>query len=179
MVPDMEVGTYTITITAGGHKTFTATEVKIDAGKPYSLPIMMEAGDVKESVTVVAGADIVNQTDAQLATNIGPRQLLELPLLTATRLAFILTSAGASSNPSQNTSINGQRTSATNIVRDGVNINDNFIRSNATDFAPQRPSVDDIGEFTIATQNSADSGLGGAANARDASWREFFSRIAV
>jgi hypothetical protein len=162
VVPDMEVGTYTITVTAGGHKTFTATEVKIDAGKPYSLPIMMEAGDVKESVTVVAGADIVNQTDAQIATNIGPRQLLELPLLTRNPLALILTSAGASSNPSQNTSINGQRTSATNIVRDGVNINDNFIRSNATDFAPQRPSVDDIGEFTIATQNGADSGIGGA-----------------
>ena len=162
VVPDMDVGTYTVTVTAAGHKTFTATEVKIDAGKPYSLPIMMEVGDVKESVTVVAGADIVNQTDAQLATNIGPRQLLELPLLTRNPLALILTSAGSSSNPSQNTSINGQRTSSTNIIRDGVNINDNFIRSNATDFAPQRPSVDDIGEFTIATQNSADAGLGGA-----------------
>jgi hypothetical protein len=162
VVPDVDVGTYTVTVTAGGHKTFTATEVKVDAGKPYSLPVMMEVGDVKENVTVVAGADIVNTTDAQLATNIGPRQLLELPLLTRNPLALILTSSGSSSNPSQNTSINGQRTSATNIVRDGVNINDNFIRSNATDFAPQRPSVDDIGEFTIATQNGADAGIGGA-----------------
>src|SRR5207237_4950 len=66
VVPDMEVGTYTVTITAGGHKSFTATEVKIDAGKPYSLPVMMEVGDVKESVTVVAGADIVNTTDCHL-----------------------------------------------------------------------------------------------------------------
>ena len=162
VVPDMDVGTYTVTVTATGHKTFTATDVKIDAGRPYSLPIVMEIGDVKETVTVVAGVDIVNQTDPQLSTNIGPRQLLELPLLTRNPLALILTAPGTSSNPSQNTSINGQRTSATNIVRDGVNINDNFIRSNATDFAPQRPSVDDIGEFTIASQNSADSGIGGA-----------------
>jgi hypothetical protein len=161
-VPDLDVGTYTVTVTAPGHKTHTATEVKIDAGKEYSLSATLEVGDVSETVTVVAGADIINTTNPQLATNIGPRQLLELPLLTRNPLALILTAPGTASNPSQGTSINGQRTSSTNIVRDGVNINDNFIRSNATDFAPQRPSVDDIGEFTIASQNTADGGFGGA-----------------
>ncbi|MDX6530061.1 MAG: hypothetical protein QOH41_2351 [Blastocatellia bacterium] len=161
-VVDLDVGTYNVTVTAPGHKTHISTDVKIDVGKEYSLPVVMEVGEVSENVTVVAGADIINTTNAELATNIGPRQLLELPLLTRNPLALILTSAGTASNPSQNTSINGQRTSSTNIVRDGVNINDNFIRSNATDFAPQRPSVDDIGEFTISSQNSADAGFGAA-----------------
>lgn len=162
MVPNLDVGSYTVTVTAAGHKTYSATQVKIDTGKEYSLPITMDVGEVSESVTVVAGADIVNTTNAELATNIGPRQLLELPLLTRNPLTLILTSAGTAANPSQNTSINGQRTSSTNIVRDGININDNFIRSNATDFAPQRPSVDDIGEFTISSQNAADAGFGAA-----------------
>jgi len=162
-VPNLDVGTYTITVTVAGHKTHTATDLKIDAGKDSSLTIMLEVGNVQENVTVVAGADVLNSSDPQLATNIGPRQLLELPLLTRNPLALILTTAGASSNPSQGTSINGQRTSSTNIVRDGVNINDNFIRSNATDFAPQRPSVDDIAEFTVSSQNSVDGGFGAAA----------------
>ena len=161
-VPSLDVGTYTVTVTSAGHKTHVSTDVKIEVGKEYSLPVAMEVGDVKENVTVVAGADVINNTNAELATNIGPRQLLELPLLTRNPLALILTSSGAASNPSQNTSINGQRTSSTNIVRDGININDNFIRSNATDFAPQRPSVDDIGEFTISSQNAADAGFGAA-----------------
>ncbi|HMJ26875.1 MAG TPA: carboxypeptidase-like regulatory domain-containing protein, partial [Pyrinomonadaceae bacterium] len=159
-VPDLDVGLYTVTVKAAGHKTHISTDVKMDAGKDYSLPVTMEVGEVSENVTVVAGAEIINSSDAQLATNIGPRQLLELPLLTRNPLALILTSSGAASNPSQGTSINGQRTSSTNIVRDGININDNFIRSNATDFAPQRPSVDDIAEFTISSQNSADGGFG-------------------
>ncbi len=159
-VPDLDVGLYTVTVKAPGHKTHISTDVKMAAGKDYSLPITMEVGEVSENVTVVAGAEIINSTDAQLATNIGPRQLLELPLLTRNPLALILTSSGTASNPSQNTSINGQRTSSTNIVRDGININDNFIRSNATDFAPQRPSVDDIAEFTISSQNTADAGFG-------------------
>jgi hypothetical protein len=161
-VPDLDVGTYNVTVTAAGHKTHISTDVKIDVGKEYSLPIVMDVGEVSENVTVVAGADIVNTANAELATNIGPRQLLELPLLTRNPLALILTSSGTASNPSQGTSINGQRTSSTNIVRDGVNINDNFIRANATDFAPQRPSVDDIAEFTISSQNSPDAGFGAA-----------------
>ena len=41
--------------------------------------------------------------------------------------------------------------------------NDQFIRANATDFAPGRPSVDDTGEFTISTTNQeSDLGSGGA-----------------
>ena len=55
------------------------------------------------------------------------------------------------------------RTTFTNITRDGQNIQDTFIRTNATDFAPGRPSVDDTGEFTITTTNQeADQGYGGA-----------------
>ncbi len=51
----------------------------------------------------------------------------------------------------------------TNITRDGISIQDQFIRTNATDFAPGRPSVDDTGEFTIATTNQeSDLGSGGA-----------------
>jgi hypothetical protein len=54
------------------------------------------------------------------------------------------------------------RTTATNVTRDGINIQDAFIRTNATDFVPGRPSVDDTGEFTISTGlGDADGGYGG------------------
>ncbi|MDX6611412.1 MAG: hypothetical protein QOD75_598 [Blastocatellia bacterium] len=157
----VDVGTYTVTVTAPGHKTHTSTEVKIDTGAEYSLPVSLEVGAISENVTVVAGADIINSSNGEINSTIGPRQLLELPLLTRNPLALILTQPGSSSNPLQNTSINGQRTSFTNIVRDGINIQDNFIRSNATDFAPSRPSVDDVGEFTNTTLAGADAGFGG------------------
>ncbi|HYX29148.1 MAG TPA: TonB-dependent receptor [Pyrinomonadaceae bacterium] len=161
-VPALDIGTYTVTVTSAGHKTFIANEVKIDVGKDYSLPITMEVGNISENVTVVAGVDIINTSNAEIQSTIGPRQLLELPLLTRNPLALILTQPGSASNPLQNTTINGMRTSATNITRDGINIQDNFIRSNATDFAPERPSVDDIDEFTNTTQSGAGSGFGGA-----------------
>ncbi|HEX6186592.1 MAG TPA: carboxypeptidase-like regulatory domain-containing protein [Pyrinomonadaceae bacterium] len=160
-VPQLSVGTYTVTITAPGHKTFTATDLKIDVGKEYALNAELEVGNVSETVTVVAGADIINSTDAQLSTTVTTRQIVELPLNGRNPLSLIQLQAGTSTNGAQATTINGQRSSFTNITRDGLNVQDNFIRANAVDFIPDRPNVDDTGEFTVVTQNAgADSGYG-------------------
>src|SRR5437763_8803406 len=69
-VPQLEVGTYTVTITAQGHKTFTATDVKIDVGKDYALNPTLEVGAITENVTVVAGADVINSTTGELQTTV-------------------------------------------------------------------------------------------------------------
>ncbi|HWW76858.1 MAG TPA: TonB-dependent receptor, partial [Pyrinomonadaceae bacterium] len=162
--PQLEVGTYTVTITAQGFKTFVATELKIDVGREYSLNPTLEIGGVSETVTVTAGADIINATSPTLSNTVSPQQIRELPLVARNPLNLINLQAGTTPNGGfQGTSINGMRTTMTNITRDGINIQDAFIRTNATDFAPGRPSVDDTGEFTISTGLSdADAGYGGA-----------------
>jgi hypothetical protein len=161
--PQLEFGTYTVTIVAPNFKKFVANEVKIDVGREYSLDGKLEAGNVQETVTVTAGADIVTATTAQVSSTVSPQQILSLPLITRNPLTLAGLQAGVSANSNQNTTINGMRTTFTNITRDGINIQDTFIRTNATDFAPGRPSVDDTGEFTIALANQeADQGYGGA-----------------
>lgn len=162
-VPQLEAGTYTVTVTSSGFKTFVANEVKIDLGREYSLNPALEIGSLQETVTVTAGADVITATSAQVSNTVSPQQILSLPLIARNPLALTTLQAGVQSNAFQNTTINGMRTSFTNITRDGINIQDNFIRSNATDFAPGRPSVDDTAEFTIITGNQeADQGYGGA-----------------
>lgn len=162
-VPQLDVGTYTVKVTAQGFKAFTATELKIDVGRPYSLAVTLEPGGVNENVTVVAGADVLNATNAELSNTVSSRQIQELPLNGRNPLVLLTLQAGSASNGATNTAINGQRTSFTNITRDGINIQDNFIRSNATDFSPQRPGVDDISQFTVTTSN-ADAALGYGAS---------------
>lgn len=162
----LEFGAYTVTVTSSGFKTFVANEVKIDVGRDYTLNPAMELGSLSENVTVTAGAEVVTGTTAQVSSTVSPQQILSLPLVTRNPLALTALQAGvapSAASPFQNTSINGLRTSLTNITRDGINIQDAFIRSNATDFAPGRPSVDDTGEFTISTSNQeSDQGYGGA-----------------
>ncbi len=161
-IPQLEVGTYSVKVTAAGFKTFMATDVKIDVGREYSLPITLEVGRVEDAVTVTVGADVLNATTGELSNTVSQKQILELPLNGRNPLSLIGLQPGVSSNSAQNTSINGLRTSFTNITRDGLNIQDGFIRSNATDFAPGRPSVDDTGEFTVVTQNAGADQNGGA-----------------
>lgn len=159
----LEPGEYTVSVTAPGFKTFVANQVKIDIGREYNLSPILEIGSVSENVTVTAGADVLTTTSAQVTSVVSPQQILSLPLITRNPLNLTTLQAGTASNPNQGTSINGMRTTQTNITRDGISINDAFIRTNATDFAPGRPSVDDTGEFTISTTNQeADLGSGGA-----------------
>ncbi|HEY8187679.1 MAG TPA: carboxypeptidase-like regulatory domain-containing protein, partial [Pyrinomonadaceae bacterium] len=157
-LPQLDVGTYTVTITSPGHKAFTISGVKIDTGKDYSLDPTLELGEISENVTIIAGEDIVNSTNAELSQTVSPRQVLELPLNGRNPLALLNTIAGANAT---SVSINGQRSSSTNYTRDGINVQDNFIRTGG--FVQDRPTVDDTGEFTVVTQNaSADQGSGGS-----------------
>ncbi|MGH9902555.1 MAG: carboxypeptidase-like regulatory domain-containing protein, partial [Pyrinomonadaceae bacterium] len=160
-VSQLEVGTYTVKISAPGHSTFTAEDVKIDVGRDYSLNATLQVGEITENVVVTAGADVINATTGELTNTVSPRQILELPLNGRNPLNLIALQAGTTSNGAQNTTINGQRSTFTNITRDGLNVQDNFIRGNAVDFVSERPSVDNTGEFTISTQNAgADRGYG-------------------
>ena len=157
----LEPGTYTVTITARGFKTYVANEVKVDIGREFNIAPVLEVGGIEETVTVTTGADIVTSTTGQISNTVSTQQILSYPLLTRNPLDLTASQPGVQTSAYQNTTINGMRTSATNITRDGISINDPFIRSNATDFAPGRPSVDDTSEITIITGvQEADSGGG-------------------
>jgi carboxypeptidase family protein len=161
-VAQLEFGTYSVKVTANGFKTYTATDLVINVGKEYSLAVPLEIGAITETVNVSAGAEVINSTNAELSNSVGKQQIQELPLNGRNPLGLVSLQAGTS-NASGVTTINGQRTSFTNITRDGINVQDNFIRSNATDFTPDRPNVDDVSEFTIVTQNAgAELGYGSA-----------------
>ena len=163
LFPQLEFGLYTVKVTNEGFKTSIANDVKIDVGRDYTLNRQLEIGELSETVVVTAGADVVTSSSAQISNTVSPEQILSLPLITRNPLSLTALQAGVAANSAQNTTINGMRTTMTNITRDGINIQDTFIRSNATDFSPGRPSVDDTGEFTIATANAeADQGYGGA-----------------
>jgi hypothetical protein len=147
-VQQLEAGVYTVTVTAQGFKTFTSTNLKIDAGRDYTLNATLEVGNISETVEVIAGADVVNASNGELSTSVSPRQVKELPINGRNPLNLLNLIAG--SNPTSS-SINGQRSSSVNYTRDGLNVQDNFIRNG---FVSDVPTVDDTGEFTVITQNA-------------------------
>src|SRR4029079_16336409 len=127
-----------------------ATTVKIDAGRDTSLPVPLEVGSITETVTVTAGAaEVINSTNASLANSISQKDVKELPINGRNPLALLNLMAGVNATSS---SINGQRSQVTKHTRDGLNVQDNFIRLGG--FVQDRPTVDDTGEFTAVLQNA-------------------------
>ncbi len=161
-VPNLDVGSYSVRVTADGFKTFTVNQVKIEVSKDYSLAVALQVGGVAENVTVTAGEEIINSVDGEINNNVSRKQLDDLPSLGRNPLNFVPLQPGAASVAGQGTVINGIRTSATNTTIDGINVQDNFIRSNATDFSPASPTVDEVEEFAVSSQANAGDGLGGS-----------------
>ena len=158
VVPNLNVGFYTVKVTAPGYKTFIAENLKIDVGQDYTLNPKLEVGEINSEVTITAGADVVNASNAALSFTIGPEQLASLPINGRDPQALIQLQAGVT----QAGSINGERTSATNYRRDGLNVQDNFIRTGG--YNPDLPKIDDVAEFSITTQNAeANQGQGGSS----------------
>lgn len=156
--------TYDVIVEASGFRKQTVRQVKIDPGTETSVPaIKLEVGSVTESVEVTATAQGVQTTNAEVATTVTNAQVSRLPLLNRSPLALITTQAGVVYNGKTNTVINGQRSSYSSVTLDGINIQDNFIRTNGLDFQPNLLLLDQVEEMTIATSNTNATVGGGAS----------------
>jgi hypothetical protein len=153
--PLLSVGLYTVTVEAPGFKKAISEKVKIDVGQEYGIVVQMEAGGGSEVVLVNAGEELVQTSNAEVKNVVTQKQVQELPLNGRNPLELIALQAGVNSgNLSRTTTtINGQRASSSTVTQDGINIQDLFIRTNALDFSPNRPTVAFVGEFSVTTLN--------------------------
>ncbi len=159
--PTLVPALYTLRAELTGFQTYVARDIKVDVGKDYTLRIRLQVGEIATEVEVVAGTELVQKTESKISTTISQQQIQKLPLNGRNPISLMQLNAGVAGNGRTNTVIAGNRTSYTSISLDGVNIQDNFIRSNSTDFVPVRPTVETVAEFTITTQNQgSEAGFG-------------------
>ncbi|PWT91390.1 MAG: hypothetical protein C5B55_08180 [Blastocatellia bacterium] len=149
-------GMYSLIAELTGFKKQQVPEVKVDVGKPATVNFSLVTGGVEETVTVSASdaALPINTTNGELSVTVQQQQINDLPLNGRNPLTLAGLQAGVSSGASNRTStINGLRGTFSNLTWDGININDNFIRTDAL-FGDAAPSVPGVAEFTITTQNA-------------------------
>jgi hypothetical protein len=167
IVPQMSPGSYTVKIEASGFKTGSYKEVKVEPGQEYSLVAALEIGAASEVVQVTAGTDLVNTSTPEISNTVIRRQIVDLPLNGRNPIELIRLQAGVVGLPTRtSTTINGGRPTWTQVTKDGINIQDNFIRTNSLDFVPNRPTADTIGEFTITTNTQGADAAGGSSQVK-------------
>ena len=155
---------YDLSVEAKGFRKEVIRGIKVDAGLELALkPIKLEVSAVAETIEVTAEAAGVQTANAEIAATVTNAQISKLPTLNRSPLAFISLQAGVGGNGRTNTTINGLRPSFANVTIDGINIQDNFIRTNNLDFQPNMLLIDQVAEFTIATSNTNAANGNGAA----------------
>jgi hypothetical protein len=94
-------------------------------------------------VQVSVGSDLVNTSNPEISNTVIRRQIVDLPLNGRNPIELIRLQAGVVRLPTRtNTTINGGRPTWTQLTQDGINIQDNFIRTNSLDFVPNHPTSD-------------------------------------
>ena len=167
LFPQLLVGTYKVTIELSGFKIASYASVQINVNQEYSLTARLEVGGITETVEVMAGSPLVRTTTPEVSKTIEQRQVLQLPIVNRDMTQLIRMIPGVPGvSTRMNTGINGGRPTWTQVTHDGINIQDNFIRTNSLDFLPNRPTSDNVAEFTITSSVQGVEAAGGASAVR-------------
>lgn len=146
--------TYQVKIAAKGFSTYVADNVVVSPARETSLPtVKLQVGAVATTVEVTTASETVQTSNVEVTTSVSMQQVEKLPVVNRSPLSLIGTQAGILTTGADTTTINGQRTSFTNVTLNGVNIQDNYIRTNALDFLPNLLLSSQVSEFSVSTSN--------------------------
>ncbi|WP_321474601.1 carboxypeptidase regulatory-like domain-containing protein [uncultured Paludibaculum sp.] len=159
----VQAGTYEVEISASGFTKTRLQNVKVSPIQETSLgAVKLDVQAAQATVEVVATSEGVQTANAEISSTVTARQVTSLPVLDRQVSTLFLTQPGVSSGRGP-TVVNGMRTSFSNVTLDGINIQDNFIRSNSLDYIPTKTTIDQVAEITIATSNASTTIGGGGA----------------
>ena len=163
-IPEVAVGTYTVTAEATGFKKFAAQNVVVTIGHVAVVNVTLQIGGSTETITVEANAAQVETTSTQIGAVMTDQSIRELPLSTRNTYQLLQLQPGVQSqlgadlfygsdNPGA-VSVNGGRGRANNYMVNGGDGNDIFVNGPAI-----QPSPDAIEEFRVIT-NTFDAEYG-------------------
>jgi hypothetical protein len=155
VVPNLQPGIYEVSVTRSGFSV-AKKQVAVTVGGIASADFSLTVGAEPATVVVSGEALQVNVESQTIASVITTKQVLELPTLTRNPYDLVAISGNASpidprdiaagSNRGVGYSLNGQRSSSTNVLLDGADNNDAYTAN-----VGQSVPLDAVQEFSIVT----------------------------
>jgi len=135
-VPALNAGKYSVTVTLAGFKTVTLNDIVINAGVPAGVKVTMEVGGLEEQIVVQAASEVVPTQSSTVATTLNAKQIQNLPLTSRNALDFVVNLSGVNTpGNARDSTVNGLPQGAINITLDGMNIQDNYLKTSDGYFA--------------------------------------------
>jgi carboxypeptidase family protein len=160
-ITDMQVGAYDINVTSPGFKTSEQKGFLVQINSTSSLDITLEAGDITETLTVLADTPTLQTDTSDVGTIVDRRQIMELPLalggqgvLRAPEAFVFLTpgttgpGTGDSSNGVFQAKLGGGQNFGNEVILDGAST---ARADSGSAFDQTAPSVESLTEFKVTT----------------------------
>ncbi len=151
-LPQLEPGTYTLTVEQSGFRREVVRKLILETGQDVRVDISLQIGAVSDAVEVEASAPLVNADNASTGGVVEQRKIVELPLngrnylQLATLEANVLPAAQGSANASRGgLNIAGGSEVSNLFIKDGINNN------SASSGSTHTPILDSIREFKVLT----------------------------
>ncbi len=135
-VPELPIGTYTVTINQSGFQTSYVTDIAVDVAAEKRVDIALKTGAVSEKVEVSGQAlPMVETTSAELGGTLTTETIENLPINGRDYTKLIFLNPGIAGSPDQITdspgaygvfSMNGSRGRSNNFLLDGTDMNDGY-----------------------------------------------------
>jgi hypothetical protein len=135
-VPELPLGTYSLSISQAGFQTFVTSKVVVDVATERRVDAQLKTGKVSE-VVEVSGEELsqLNTTSSELGGTLTTQTIENLPVNGRDYTKLIYLNPGVSGSPDQISdspgsfgtfSMNGSRGRANNFLLDGTDMNDGF-----------------------------------------------------
>src|SRR5271154_4735521 len=136
LVPELQVGTYNVTVTMSGFQKSVTTGVVVDVASQKKIDAVLKPGQVNQQI-VVAGEDLpqVDSTNDTLGGTLTQDTVKNLPVNGRDYTKLIFLNPGVAGSPDQISdspgsygtfSMNGARGRSNNFLLDGTDMNDGF-----------------------------------------------------
>ena len=80
LVTPLNPGPYQVTAEKAGFRKLVQSGITLTIDQAATLNLTLQVGDVKQVITVVADAELINTTTAEIGTTVNEAQVTELPL---------------------------------------------------------------------------------------------------
>src|SRR5207248_6879323 len=161
-------GSYSITVTMAGFRTFTSTHNILTVGTPLVVDVTLKVGTVGQSVEVVeSNYQRLETSNATVSDVLETKQIQDLPLNGRNPLALLTLEPGVvqrtTNGTGSGTHVFGSRDRSHNVTIDGIDANESTVPNPQSNL--QRLNPDNVQEFRTITLNAtAEQGRNSGAN---------------
>jgi hypothetical protein len=164
-VPDLELGSYVVSVEKSGFKMAESPATEITVKAIIRVDLQLQPGAVTQTVQVQGSPPLIRTGSAEVSNVIGLQELQQLPVLSRNLLSVASLTAGTNQGNASGRQaatsgaevvVNGTPPEGNNFILDGVSDNMEFSGTIAT-----RPPMDSLQEFAVqVSQYSAEFGRG-------------------